>query len=494
MEPIIIVMLLGASLVALLLVMFARREAAAERESAHREAESLRGEARAAIAEATRREQQVIEREKEIAADQRNAQAYARGLDERVEVIARDEKRLGRERAALDVERRKLRDEHAQEMAQLSETEPDALREELRAQLLEQAREASQTELRRLERKAEAEAAARARQILVEAMQRQTGETTTHATTTRVALPHEEMKGRIIGREGRNIRAFESLTGVNLIVEENVDAVQLSSFDVQRREIAEVALRALIEDGRIQPQRIEAAYTRALVGADQRHRQAGLDALDEAGVKGLPMPIVDTLGRLRLRTSFGQTILGHLVETARLAAAIAEQVGADVELARRAAFLHDIGKAFTPDQKGTHALLGADFLAEHGEDPLVVSAVAAHHDEVPQLTLEGVIVQIADALSAARPGARREDLDAYVQRMESLEEKVGRHAGVAKAIAMSAGREMRVVVEPDEVDDEGARALARTIAEHISKDFTFPGEIKVTVIRELRADAVAGQA
>ncbi|WP_234996544.1 ribonuclease Y [Demequina sp. NBRC 110054] len=492
MEPIIIVMLLGASLVALLLVMFARREAAAERESAHREAESLRSEARAAIADAARREQQVVEREKEIAADHRNAQAYARGLDERVEVIARDEKRLMRDRSALDAERNRLRAEHAQEMAQLTETDPEALREELRAQLLEQARDAAQTELRRLERKSESEATSRAREILVDAMQRQTGETTTHATTTWIPLPNEEMKGRIIGREGRNIRAFESLTGVNLILEENVEAVQLSSFDVQRREIAEVALRALIEDGRIQPQRIEAAYSRALVGSDQRHRQAGLDALDEAGVKGLPMPVVDTLGRLRLRTSFGQTILGHLVESAQLAATLAAQVGADVELARRAAFLHDIGKAFTPERKGPHAQIGAEFLAEHGEDAMVVNAVAAHHDEVPQLTLEGVIVQIADSLSAARPGARREDLDSYVQRMESLEKIVGSHAGVAKAIAMSAGREMRVVVEPDEVDDEGARVLARTIAEHISKDLTFPGEIKVTVIRELRADAVAG--
>ncbi|MDN4473642.1 ribonuclease Y [Demequina zhanjiangensis] len=490
--PVIIVMLLGASLVALLLVVFARREAAAERASAHREAELLRSEAKSAMAEVVRRDQHVAEREKEIASDQRNAQAYARGLDERVEVIARDERRIAAERAALEEERARLRADHAAEIAALTQTDPDTLREQLRQQLLDEAQESAQTELRRLERKAEADAAQRGREILVDAMQRQTGETTTHATTTWIALPSDEMKGRIIGREGRNIRAFESLTGVNVIVEENVDAVQLSSFDVQRREIAEVTLRALIEDGRIQPQRIEAAYTRALVGADQRHRQAGLDAVDEAGVKGVPLPIVDTLGRLRLRTSFGQTVLSHLVECAQLAASIATDLGADVDRARRAAFLHDIGKAFTHERQGTHARLGADLLAEHGEDPLVVNAVAAHHDEVPQESLEAVIVQVADALSAARPGARREDLDAYVQRMESLEKLVGSHAGVSSAVAMAAGREMRVVVEPDEVDDEGARALARTIAEHISKDFTFPGEIKVTVIRELRADAVAG--
>ncbi|WNM23375.1 ribonuclease Y [Demequina capsici] len=489
---VIIVMLLGASLVALLLVVFARREAAAERESAHREAEMLRSEARTAVAEATRREQRVSEREKEIAADHRNAQAYARGLDERVEVIARDEKRLLSERQAVVDERAELRAEHARELASLTGTDPDALRKQLKEQVLAEARSAAQSQLRRLERKAEAQATERARQILVDAMQRQTGETTTHATTTWIALPSEEMKGRIIGREGRNIRAFESLTGVNVIVEENVNAVQLSSFDVQRREIAEVTLRALVEDGRIQPQRIEAAYTRALVGAEQRHRQAGLDAIDEAGVKGLPMPVVDALGSLRLRTSFGQTVLAHLVECAQIAASVATEVGADVELARRAAFLHDIGKAFTHERQGTHARLGAEFLAEHGEDPLVVNAVAAHHDEEPQQSLEAALVQVADAVSASRPGARRDDLDAYVQRMESLEKLVGGHAGVSKAVAMAAGREMRVVVAPDEVDDDGARELARTIAEHISQDFTFPGEIKVTVIRELRADAVAG--
>lgn len=489
---VLIVLLLGASLVALLLVQFARREAAAERESARRESDLLRAEARELMAEAQRREERVIEREKEQAADHRHSREYARTLDARVEAIARDERKIDDERAALARDRSQLRADHARELAAVAQLDPEQVRADLRTALLEEARLDARAELRRLEKRTQADAKQRVRQIMVDAMQRQVGETTTYATTTWIELPSEEMKGRIIGREGRNIRAFEALTGVNVIVEESVDAVQLSSFDVQRREIAEVTLRALIEDGRIQPQRIEAAYTRALVGADERHRQAGLDAIDEAGVRGLPMTVVDTLGRLRLRTSFGQTVLAHLVECAGLAADLAQAIGADVERARRAAFLHDIGKAFTHERPGTHAQIGAAFVAEQGEDAVVVNAVAAHHDEVPLESIEAVLVQIADAMSAGRPGARRDDLDAYVQRMESLEKVVGEHAGVARAVAMSAGRELRVVVEPDEVDDEGVQSLARTIAEHISKDFTFPGEIKVTVIRELRADAVAG--
>ena len=300
------------------------------------------------------------------------------------------------------------------------------------------------------------------------------------------------MKGRIIGREGRNIRAFEALTGVNVMVEEGVNAVQLSSFDVERREVAEVTLRDLIEDGRIQPQRVEAAYARAVADTEQRHRDAGLDAIEAAGVRGVPQEMIEVLGRLRLRSSYGQNVLAHLTETAQIAAHIATELGADVELARRGAFLHDIGKAFTHEREGTHATLGAAFATEHGEAREVVNAIAAHHDEVPQETLEAVIVQVADALSAARPGARREDVDGYIERMESLEGIVAEHEGVLKVIAMAAGREVRVVVEPDVVDDEATRALARTIAEHISRDFSFAGEIKVTVIRELRADAVAG--
>lgn len=484
-QSLTVLVLLGASLVALLLVVFARREAQAEREAARRESELVREDANARLAEAKRREEQALQREKDIAADHRNAQQYARALEERAAVVVRDEKRLTAERSQLAGER-------ARALAAAARTTPEEARAELTAEIVADAQSDAEVELRRLERRTEQRAEARAREILVEAMQRQAAPSSSEHASTWIDLPSEEMKGRIIGREGRNIRAFEALTGVNVIVEEGVNAVQLSCFDPERREIAEVMLAALVEDGRIQPQRVEAAYARAVAGAHQRHRAAGLDAIEAAGVSGVPTEIVDTLGRLRLRTSYGQNVLAHLVETAQIAADIATAVGADVDVARRGALLHDIGKAFSHEQEGTHAVLGARFAAEHSEDPQVVNAIEAHHDEVPQQTLEAVIVQVADAVSAARPGARHDDLEKYASRMENLEKLVRSHPGVTRVLAMAAGREVRVVVEPEEVDDQGTQTLARTIAEHISKDLTFPGEIKVTVIRELRADAVAG--
>ncbi|MDN4476157.1 ribonuclease Y [Demequina sp. SYSU T00192] len=484
-QTLTILVLLGASLVALLLVVFARREATAEREAGRREVEQLRQDAQARLADAKRREDLAHEREKEVASDHRHAQQYARLLEERAAVVVRDEKRLAADRARIAQDRAKA-------LAEVAQTTPEEARAELVAEIVDAARHDAEVKLRRLERRTQAAADKRAREILVEAMQRQAAASSAEHATTWIDLPSDEMKGRIIGREGRNIRAFEALTGVTVLVEEGVDAVQLSSFDPERREIAEVTLNALVEDGRIQPQRVEAAYARAVAGAFQRHRAAGLDALTEAGVSGVPSEIVDVLGKLRLRTSYGQNVLAHLVETSQMAADIAAALGADVDLARRGALFHDLGKAFTHEQPGTHAALGARFLAEHGEDALVVNAVSAHHDEVPQESLEAVIVQVADALSAARPGARREDLDSYINRMENLEKLVLEHHGVTRVLAMAAGREVRVIVEPEEIDDEGTQALARTIAEHISKDFTFPGEIKVTVIRELRADAVAG--
>ncbi|WP_062384764.1 ribonuclease Y [Demequina iriomotensis] len=484
-QSLIVLVLLGSSLIALLLVLFARREAAAERAAARNEASMLREEAQQRLAEVKRREEHSLQREKDAASDQRNAQQYARSLEERAAVVVRDEKRLARERALIE-------DERAAALAAVARTTVEEARAELASHLAGRAAADAEVELRRLEKRTQATAEHRAREILVEAMQRQAAASSAEHATTWIDLPSEEMKGRIIGREGRNIRAFEALTGVTVIVEEGVNAVQLSCFDPARREIAEVTLAALVEDGRIQPQRVEAAYARAVAGSFQRHRGAGLDALSAAGVSGVTTEIVDVLGRLRLRTSYGQNVLAHLVETSQIAADIAAALGADVEVARRGALLHDLGKAFSHEQAGTHAALGARFAADHGEDPAVVNAIAAHHEEVPATSLEAVIVQVADAISASRPGARREDLDAYVTRMENLERLVLAHHGVTRVLAMAAGREVRVVVEPDEIDDAGTQALARTIAEHISKDFTFPGEIKVTVIRELRADAIAG--
>lgn len=485
MEPFaVILLLLGASLVALLLVFFARREAQAVRQAARDEVEGAREDARAMMVEAQRREERVAQREKDTAADQRAHQQYSRQLDERVSVVSRDERRLADERATMEKEL-------TRRIAEVAGLSADEARAELTARLRSEAEADAVIARRKLEREVKREVDAKARELLVEAMQRQVGATTAQSSVTWIDLPSEEMKGRIIGREGRNIRAFEALTGVNVIVEEGVDAVQLSSFDVERREIAEVTLRALVEDGRIQPHRVELEYAKAVSGAHQRNIDAGLDAITAVGIRGVDQELIETLGRLRMRSSYGQNVLAHLVEAAQVAEALAELVGADVEVATRAAFLHDLGKAFTGERDGTHAAIGAELAKAHGEDDAVVHAIAAHHDEVPPASVEAVIVQIADAVSASRPGARREDLDGYLERMESLEKFVAEHTGVTKALAMSAGREVRVVVEPSEVDDDGAQALARTIAEHISKEFNVPGEIKVTVIRELRAEAVA---
>ncbi|MEX0913498.1 MAG: ribonuclease Y [Demequina sp.] len=484
-QSIVVIGLLGACLVALLLVHFARRDAAAERESAREQAEDMREQARALTTEATLRYEQVVEREKELTRDQRTAQEYARQLDERVAALAAAQKRIEDDREALDKE-------HREAMAALAETDPEQARKQLLEQLTQRARTDAAGELRRIGKRLRADADRTAQQILVDAMQRQVGETTAQNSVTWVDLPSDEMKGRIIGREGRNIRAFEAITGVNVILDEGVTAVQLSSFDVERREIAHATLQTLIEDGRIQPQRIESAYATAVAAAGERHFHAGLDAVDTVGVRGLPEPMVEALGRLRLRTSYGQHVLAHLVEAAQIAFDIATEMGADPLMARRAALLHDVGKAFTHERSGTHAQIGAEFAAEHGEAAEVVNAIAAHHDEVEQETIEAVIVQIADAVSASRPGARRDDVDSYIERMGNLETLLGDHAGVSKVLVMAAGREVRVIVEPDQIDDDGTHALARTIAERINAEFTIPGEIKVTVIRELRAETHAG--
>lgn len=486
-QSIVVIGLLAACLVALLLVHFARKEAAAERAAAHQQADEMRAQAQSTVTEAREREHRVAEREKTLTDDQRNAQEYARQLDERVAAIAEGERRL-------EANRERLEKEHHEAMAALADTDPVQARKQLLEQLTQRARTDAASELRKISKRLRADADRKAREVLVDAMQRQAAPTTAHSSVVRIDLPSEDMKGRIIGREGRNIRAFEAITGVNVIVDEGVTAVQLSSFDVERREIAQVTLESLVEDGRIQPQRIEAAYTAAVAGIHERHVAAGLDAVEEAGVRGIPEPLVEVLGRLRLRTSYGQNVLAHLVESSQIAADIAAHVGADADLARRATLLHDLGKAFTHERQGSHASIGAALAAEHGESAEVVNAIAAHHDEVEQETLEAVIVKVADAVSASRPAARREDVDSYLERMGNLEKLVGDHDGVTKVLAMAAGHEVRVIVEPDEVDDRGTHELARTIAARIHAEFNIPGEIKVTVIRELRADAVAGQA
>ncbi|AEI12544.1 ribonuclease Y [Cellulomonas gilvus] len=503
----LIVGLLGACLVALLLVLLARREAAAQRSQAAQDVAGIKEEARNHLKAAARREERARERELAAVAEQAQAAEHEKRAREHERAAAEAERVAERELAAAerraaaqvaraeDAARRLLADAEAKALTDLEQasglTAQDA-RLELTRRITEQAQNDAASQVRRAEAQARRTAEARARRIVATAVQRTAVATSAQSAITVLALPSDEMKGRIIGKEGRNIRHFEALTGVNVLVDEQPDSVVLSSFDAERREVAQITLEALMADGRIHPQRIEAAYAEALAGADERAVAAGHDAAERAGVEGLHPTLIRTLGRLRLRTSYGQNVLEHLVETALLAASLAAEVGANPVVARRGAFLHDIGKALTQEVAGTHATIGADLARRHGEPEEIVNAIAAHHDEVPVETVEGVLVQVADAISASRPGARRQELDQYVERMDKLEALVAAHAGVRRALAMSAGREVRVVVEPTEVDDYALPQLAVAIARHIEADLTYPGEIKVTVVREIRASATAG--
>ena len=484
-ESAIVILLLVACLIALLLVQLARREADAQRQQAFSDVAHIREEAKELLSEAHRREERLTEHEREVATEQRSVTELWRGLKEREEAVsaAEAESREARVRADAAV---------IAELEDASGLSASQARVELAQKMTERAGHDAAAKIRRIEAEARVRADDTARRVIATAVQRLAVPTSSQAVVTLIALPSEEMKGRIIGKEGRNIRTFEALTGVNVIIDDTPDTVVLSCFDPERRETAAVALEALMADGRIHPQRIEAAYSEAAAGSGSRALAAGHAAAERVGVVGLNPELVELLGRLRLRTSYGQNVLEHLVETAQIAASIAAEVGADVDLTRRAAFLHDLGKALTAEQGGTHAVVGASVAQRCGEEAVVVNAIAAHHDEVPAESVEAVIVQAADACSAARPGARREELDQYVERMDKLESLVAEHPGVRRVLAMAAGREVRVVVEPDEIDDAGTRELARTIAKHIEADLSYPGEIKVTVIRELRADATAG--
>ena len=484
--------LLGACLVALILVLLARREADATRRQAHEDTASIKSEAKAMLADAQRRDENVARREQEVAAEWRQA----RELAEQAEAKAHQAE-LRAQQAEAD--RRAARDELAaarQEAATLLQTASGLTPEEARAQqialITEEAERDAAAVVRRTEARARRNAEERARRVVAAAVQRIAGTSSAQNVVTVIPLPAEEMKGRIIGKEGRNIRTFEALTGVNVLIDDNSDQVTLSSFDAERREVAAVALEALIADGRIHPQRIEIAYAEALAGARDRAVAAGHEAAERAGVVGLHPEVIEMLGRLRLRMSYGQNVLAHLVETAQIAAVMAAEIGADVATARRAAFLHDLGKVVSAERPGTHAAIGAELLRRFGESGVVVNAVAAHHDEVPMESVEAVLVQAADAVSASRPGARREELDQYVERMTTLESLVASHPGVRSAVAMAAGREVRVIVEPGVVGDAALPDLAGAIARQIESDLTYPGEITVTVVRELRASATAG--
>jgi ribonuclease Y len=427
-----------------------------------------------------RREQRVAERESRLDIEARHLEDRARELGDQHDVLARTRAEL----ADLEEERRLV----LERTAGLTAEEAKAA---LVGMIENQAKRDAVHVVRDIEAQAQQEGEARAREIITTSIQRLATEQTTESVITVLHLPSDDMKGRIIGREGRNIRAFESVTGVNLIVDDSPEAVLLSCFDPVRREVARIALESLVLDGRIHPQRIEDAHERAKTEVDALCLRAAEDALGRVGITDLHPELVGLLGRLRFRTSYGQNVLKHLVESAHAAGLMATELGLDPAPLRRCAFLHDIGKALTHEVEGSHAIVGADVARKYGESADVVHAIEAHHNEVEPRTVEAVLTQAADAISGGRPGARRESLEAYVKRLERLEQIGLNHDGVDKVFAMQAGREVRVMVLPDAVDDIQAQVIAREIAKQVESELTYPGQIRVTVIRESRATEVA---
>jgi ribonuclease Y len=459
----------------------------AARRAGERELATLTSVAKEQTSDAERRQQRLDERERLLAADaQRIAERDRRIVASEAELAERETALLTRESelaASAEIHRREL-----ERVAGLT---ADAARAELMDAIENQAKRDAALMVRDIEAEAKATAETRARFVVVEAIQRVASEQTAESVVSVLHLPSDEMKGRIIGREGRNIRAFESVTGVNLIIDDTPEAVLLSCFDPVRREVGRLTLEKLVLDGRIHPHRIEEVFDAARGEVQQLCQRAAEDALVEVGITDLHPELVTLLGRLRYRTSYGQNVLKHLVETAHVAGIMAAELRLDIPLVKRCAFLHDIGKALTHEVEGSHALIGADLARKYGESDDVVHAIEAHHNEVAPQTVEAVLTQASDACSGGRPGARRESLEAYVKRLERIEEIAAGKPGVDKVFAMQAGREIRVMVRPDDVDDIGAAVLARDVAKQIEEELTYPGQIRVTVVRESRATEVA---
>jgi ribonucrease Y len=411
-------------------------------------------------------------------------------LDLRSDMLEqRDRKLLDRERE-LEAARQQLAQAQMEHVAAL-ERVSGMTAEEAKMQLLEAVRDDADREAVRIakaiERAARDEAEDRAREIVLTTMQRIAADHTAEHTVSAVHLPNDEMKGRIIGREGRNIRALEQATGVDLIIDDTPETVVISAFDPVRREVARVALTKLMADGRIHPGRIEEVVAKARAEVDTIMRQAGEQAIYEAGIPALPSEIVKLLGRLKFRTSYGQNVLNHSIETSRLAAMIAAELGLDVQAAKVGGLLHDMGKAVDHEVEGPHAQIGASIAQRLNLSPKVVNCIASHHQEVEYGSMEAPVVQVADAISASRPGARGESLETYVRRLEDLQAIAESFEGVDRSFAVQAGREVRILVKPDQIDDVTATRLARDVVKKIEASLTYPGQIKVTVIRETRS-------
>ena len=428
-----------------------------------------------------RREARLAEREQRLDGEMRRLEEWSGRLAETKRTLEARKEEL----ADQEEERRKVLERAAGLTAEQAKAE-------LVASVEGQAKRESIPIVREIENAARAEGDKRARKIVTLAIQRVASEQTAESVVSVLHLPSDEMKGRIIGREGRNIRAFETTTGVNLIIDDTPEAVLLSCFDPVRREVGRLTLEKLVLDGRIHPQRIEEIYERSKSDVEQLCVRAGEDALVDVGIGDMHPELIALLGQLRYRTSYGQNVLKHLIESAHLAGIMAGELRLPVEVTKRGTLLHDIGKALTHEVEGSHALIGAEIARRYGEHEDVVHAIEAHHNEVEVRTVEAVLTQAADAISGSRPGARRESLEAYVKRLERLEEIArDRHEGVEKVFAMQAGREIRVMVKPDSVDDIQAQVIARDIAKQVEDELTYPGQIRVTVVRESRATEFA---
>jgi ribonuclease Y len=457
------------------------------------EQQELEGERRA-LERREAAEEELRQERREIGRSERRLEQREEAIERRAEALDRGEQSLRDRSEALEQREREASEAAAEartNLERIARLTTDEAREELLAQLDVELREEASRRVRAMENSARTEADTRARKTLATVMQRLTSEVTAETTVSVLPIPSDDLKGRIIGREGRNIRAFEAATGCDLVIDDTPEVVTVSGFDPVRREIARVALSRLIQDGRIQPTRIEEAVERARGEVDDQIEEAGQEAAVDAEVQGLHPEVVKHLGRLRFRFSYGQNQLRHSIETSWLAAALAHELGADVEVCRTGGLLHDLGKAVDRELEGPHARIGADIARRFGVSRDVVHCIEAHHEEVKPETTEAVIVIVADAISGSRPGARRESVEEYVRRLEALEAIANSFEGVQRSFAVQAGREVRVIVEPDIIDDLAAARLARDVSKQIEETMQYPGEIRVTVVRETRAQAVA---
>lgn len=464
-------------------------------EEAKREAEALKKESILEAKDEVHKirndfEKENRERRNEIQRLERRILQREESLDKKSEMLEKREENLTKRTQDIDELEKSVNELYSRQRGEL-ERISGLSSEEAKQILLDEVNKEIKHEaammIKEIETKAKEEADKKAKEVITCAIQRCAADHVSESTVHVVALPNDEMKGRIIGREGRNIRTLETLTGVDLIIDDTPEAVILSSFDPIRREVARTALERLIVDGRIHPARIEEMVDRAKKDVENDIKEEGEQATFETGVHGLHIELIKLLGRLKYRTSYGQNVLKHSMEVAHLAGLMASELGLDVNLAKRAGLLHDIGKALDHEVEGPHALIGSEIAKKYHESAIIVNAIGAHHGDIEMQSLEAVLVQAADAISAARPGARRETLEAYIKRLEKLEEIANSYEGVEKSYAIQAGREIRIMVKPEQVDDAGAIDMARNIVKTIEQELEYPGQIKINVIRETRA-------